>query len=264
MRVLVTNDDGVGAPGIAALAAGLLGDGHDVLVVAPLHDASGAGTATGAQRRDIVDTFRCEEGLAGGAPAFGVDASPALCVIAASSGAFGVVPDVVVAGVNAGRNIGRSVLHSGTVGAALTAAQMGLPALALSMQVRRGVETDFAPAVWLGRRLLPAAAAGAAPVLNCNLPAAPLGALAGVRLAPLGNTPLVRMAEVHDGHLRLEFRRDLGPDSEPTDETLTEAGFATVTPLSGIGTVIPAPRALHEIVAAASAALTVDGGTAGR
>ena len=124
VRILVTNDDGVEAPGIAALARAAHRSGHEVVVVAPLEDWSGASAAVGAfYRRDGVDyrTFA----IAGleDIPTYGIDGPPALGVILACVGGFGKRPDIVLSGINHGVNVGRSALHSGTIGAVLTAAQ---------------------------------------------------------------------------------------------------------------------------------------------
>ncbi len=233
MRVLVTNDDGVEAPGIAALVAGLMDAHHDVLVVAPLSDASGAGTGTGPQRREVVDRFACVRTQVAGAPAFGLDALPSLCVTAACVGAFGEPPELVVSGVNAGRNVGRSVLHSGTVGAALTAAQLGWPSIAASAQTREGRPAIFTPAVALTVTLIDEKLYHRGIVLNCNTPDRELAKIRGVRLAPLGDADLIAGARVVDSYLEMEFLRQ--PAGAPeTDEILTEQGFATLTPLAGL------------------------------
>jgi 5'-nucleotidase len=136
MKVLVTNDDGVGSPGLHALAGALVDDGHDVVVVAPDVDFSGSGAAIGRVHADEqIDAERVElPGLAG-VPAYAVDGPPGLCVLTARLGGFGAPPDIVVSGINPGCNTGRAVLHSGTVGAALTAANFGVRGLAVSIDV---------------------------------------------------------------------------------------------------------------------------------
>ena len=137
MRILITNDDGVFAPGIEALARGLtarFGGMHELVVVAPLVDHSGAGAAVGAvyERESIPFESVQIPGLEN-LPIYGVDGPPALAVILACIEGFGPRPDMIVSGVNNGMNAGRSALHSGTVGAALTAAQFGLRGVAVSI-----------------------------------------------------------------------------------------------------------------------------------
>lgn len=136
MKVLVTNDDGVGSRGLHALVRALVDAGYDVVAVAPNRDFSGSGAAIGhIHADDHIDAERIElPGLAG-VPAYAVDGPPGLCVLAARLGGFGDPPDIVVSGINPGCNTGRAVLHSGTVGAALTAANFGVRGLAVSIDV---------------------------------------------------------------------------------------------------------------------------------
>ena len=136
MKVLVTNDDGVESAGLHALVRALVDDGRDVLVVAPDRDMSGSGAAIGQIHIDEhIDADKVELPGLPGVPAYAVDGPPGLCVLAARLGGFGDPPDVVVSGINPGCNTGRAVLHSGTVGAALTAANFGGRGLAISIDV---------------------------------------------------------------------------------------------------------------------------------
>lgn len=136
MNVLVTNDDGVDSPGLHALARALVDDGHDVIVVAPDREMSGSGAALGQVHLDGgIDARRVDLPRLDGVRAYAVAGPPGLCVLAARLGGFGRPPDVVVSGINPGCNTGRAVLHSGTVGAALTAANFGCRALAVSIDV---------------------------------------------------------------------------------------------------------------------------------
>lgn len=135
-RILVTNDDGVESAGLHALVRALVDDGRDVMVVAPARDMSGSGAAIGRIHLDeSIDAQQVElPGLAG-VPAYAVDGPPGLCVLAARLGGFGHRPELVVSGINPGCNTGRAVLHSGTVGGALTAANFGGRGLAVSIDV---------------------------------------------------------------------------------------------------------------------------------
>lgn len=136
MRVMVTNDDGVASPGLHALAGALVAAGHDVVVAAPDRDMSGSAAAIGQIHVDEEIEAELVElpGLTG-VPAYAVDGPPGLCVLAARLGGFGEPPELVVSGVNPGCNTGRAILHSGTVGAALTAANFGCRGLAVSLDV---------------------------------------------------------------------------------------------------------------------------------
>jgi 5'-nucleotidase len=135
-RILVTNDDGVESAGLHALVRALVDGGRDVMVVAPARDMSGSGAAIGRIHLDErIDAEQVElPGLAG-VPAYAVDGPPGLCVLAARLGGFGHRPELVVSGINPGCNTGRAVLHSGTVGGALTAANFGGRGLAVSIDV---------------------------------------------------------------------------------------------------------------------------------
>ena len=261
MRILVTNDDGVRAPGIAALAAVAAATEHEVVVVAPLVDYSGAGAAVGpVHSRDGVDyeTFVID-GL-DAVPTYGIDGPPALAVILACVGGFGPRPDLVLSGINHGVNVGRSALHSGTVGAALTAAQFGLRSLAVSL--RYGDE----PIPWqtpaeLAAALIPVlSGAPAGTTFNLNVPNVARGELRGLRPGRLGRGGTIRSA-VHDSgeapghpHVALppepsgRLRLDLTPPGhsprvEPdTDAWLVARGYASLTPLVGVkeGGTVPA------------------------
>jgi 5'-nucleotidase len=126
--------------------------------------------------------------------AFGLDASPALSVIAGALGAVGPKPDLVLSGINHGVNVGRSVLHSGTVGAALTAAQLGISALAVSLRVGPPPE-PWESAADLAVALIPLLrAAPVRTVLNLNVPALPLADIRGLRWAWVSGAGLIKAA----------------------------------------------------------------------
>jgi 5'-nucleotidase len=206
VRILVTNDDGVGAPGLAALTRALVtwADGadredgnpaHEIIVVAPSSNYSGAGAAVGS----VTDTTTIgyQRAFVQGAEeveAYGLDASPALSVIAGALGAVGPKPDLVLSGINHGVNVGRSVLHSGTVGAALTASQLGISALAVSL--RAGADPDpWESAAELAVALIPMLrAAPVRTVLNLNVPHLPLAAIRGLRWARVSGAGLIKSA----------------------------------------------------------------------
>lgn len=234
MRVLVTNDDGVHAPGILALARALVKDGHDVVVAAPRIDMSGAGAALGPGHAGTVGVERLRWPDLGEIEVIAVDGPPAMAVLAASLGAFGEAPEMVASGINFGGNTGRSVLFSGTVGAALAAANFGLRGVAVSQppgdpwHLETGAAFGAAAVAW---------AAGAPPltVLNVNVPNLPLEEIRGVRsgeLAPFGVVQTVFEGEA-EGRLQLVLREttdELDPD---TDTMLVQRGFVSVNALVG-------------------------------
>ena len=269
VRLLVTNDDGIDAEGLHVLAQSLAAAGHDVVVAAPAADASGSGAALGVFHSDShIDAKRvrvpgCD------APAWAVSGPPGLCTLAARLGAFGPPPEIVVSGINAGLNTGRAILHSGTVGAALTAQNFGAKGLAVSVEAKPPWRWDTAATITLEVLEL-LGAAPARSVLNLNVPARPRAEVLGVRWARLAAFGAVRAATCEieaDGTLQIELRatdEQLPPD---TDTALCEAGYATLTTIVGIaeswpaeesaGDVAPRPvpgaplEALHEIPDAA-------------
>jgi 5'-nucleotidase len=248
LRVLVTNDDGVGAPGIAHLGRALADAGHDVLVAAPLHEASGAGAGVGPLHTmgDGIHVDHLEQAGLEGIETLGVDALPGLIVIAGCLGAFGPPPDLVVAGINPGRNVGRAVLHSGTVGAALTAVHFNRRGLAVSIQsgpfsafeAAGEKEINFPTAAAISASLAPLVL-GAPPrtVVNCNVPNLALSQVRGIRWARLARSGLIRSALVDatgGANMQLELGFGEPPPGDESDEALTALGYATVTPLASV------------------------------
>ncbi|GAA1602145.1 MULTISPECIES: 5'/3'-nucleotidase SurE [Kribbella] len=231
-RVLITNDDGYLAPGIRALAPAIAELGYDVLVVAPLLDESGVGSARAGMVGRPIRTVSDEEN---GVTYVGIEGTPAGAVTLAVLGAFGPVPDLVLSGINRGLNIGDSIFHSGTVAAALTASGYGTSAVAVSIDSED-------PRHWPTAAAVAAEALGwvesepAGTVLTINVPDRPLDQLAGVRhasLAPLKRSRLIgTTGPGGEPMIALEPPR---PNPIPgTDEALLAEGFVTVTPIVGI------------------------------
>jgi 5'-nucleotidase len=197
-RVLVTNDDGVTAPGLSAVVGALAANANlEVVVVAPATNQSGTGdTVTTAPFTATAAT------TAAGFPATAVTARPADTVLLAVRVLLPAPPDLVVSGINDGQNITREVSEiSGTVGAALTAARLGIPAIAVSQGL--GAADYSAPATWTAnlverlrrkkslRRKLERAGLGQAITLSANFPTCTTGAVRGVALVPLGRLSTV-------------------------------------------------------------------------
>jgi 5'-nucleotidase len=132
MRILVTNDDGIDSVGLHVLARAMTGFG-EVVVAAPDQEYSGAGAAIGALHIMRPEVHR--RSIDGIDTAWAVSGPPALCVFLARFGLYGDPFDLVVSGINPGANVGRSVYHSGTVGAAITARNGGISGIAVSQAV---------------------------------------------------------------------------------------------------------------------------------
>src|SRR5262245_25802837 len=240
MRVLVTNDDGVESEGLHVLTIALADAGLDVFVVAPNSDRSGTGAAIGLVHADQhLDSKKVEIPGCDGVEAFAIDGPPGMCVIAARLGAFGDPPDIVVSGINPGLNTGRAILHSGTVGAALTAQNFGGSGLAVSLAVGEQWYWDTAArlAVDVYPRLLEAPERT---VLNLNVPARPYDEVAGVRWARLAAFGAVRaaVADTADG-VQFELRAVPVEHSPDSDTGLVDAGYATLTTIVGIAEAWP-------------------------
>lgn len=232
----MTNDDGVKAPGLASLAAALVGDGHEVVVVGPLEDRSGMSAAIGPIHLDkSVDYERLELGTLPGVPVFGIDGLPALAVLVSFLEGFGPAPDLVASGINRGFNTGRSVVHSGTVGAALTAANFGSRAVAVSIGASEEHicwDSAAALAALVVRQL---EAAPPRTVVNLNVPNRSLGDLAGIRRGRLSSSGTVQSTVADGGgRLRIDFGAPTVHPKPDTDSSLVSAGYASLTPLAGV------------------------------
>jgi 5'-nucleotidase len=255
MRVLVTNDDGIDAVGIRVLVAALAARDFDIVVAAPRVDSSGTSAALRATEDDgrVLIERRDLDGLVG----YAIAGSPAYITLLALRGAFGPPPDLVFSGINRGANAGRAVLHSGTVGAALTASAAGCRAMAVSLDIlsasnattasgggvvtlspedeaARNWASAAATAVDLVDALL---AAPAGVLLNVNAPDLPADRLRGVRRATLAAFGQVVMTVVEsgEGYVRTALRQSDQELVPGTDLALLGEGYAAVTPLRALG-----------------------------
>lgn len=183
MRILLTNDDGIMAPGIQALWREMAAIG-EVTVVAPDTERSATSQAITVHHPIRVDKFCIED-----PPicAWRVGGTPTDCVKLAVEALLPAKPDVVVSGINLGPNLGTDVLYSGTVSAAIEGALHGVPSVAVSLAAWQ--DADFAPAARFARKLVLALAERKLPpdtLLNVNVPPLPAEQLAGVQVTRLG------------------------------------------------------------------------------
>ena len=255
MRILITNDDGVAAPGIAVLARNVAkwiaqcpeGEVREAIVVAPSRNYSGMSSAVGdVFEHPSVPYKRHTISGAESIPTYGLEAPPALCVIVGAIGSFNFQPDIILSGINAGANIGRSILHSGTIGAILTGAQLGLSGLAVSVQWGEDVHYDTAGAVAIEvlEHLLNAPSRT---LFNLNVPNLPSEQLTGVRRGRISTAGIVKaagplaggepLADEGDLPLRLGAASpelgDVSDEDADEDGALLAAGYASLTPIKG-------------------------------
>jgi 5'-nucleotidase len=235
-RALITNDDGIESPGLLSLARMAIDAGLDVTVAAPAAQSSGSSASilgTGAEGR-VPFEHRELKGL--DIPVFAVDAAPALISLVAAHRAFGEAPDIVFSGVNRGANVGRAILHSGTVGAALTAGVNGARGLAVSLDVGMDPDTcHWDAAAPFVSELVPALLdQPVGTVFNLNVPnlTTPLE----LREGPLASFGIVQtlMAQAGDKHVRLSVSDPPTDQDAGTDAALLQEGYATVTSITSV------------------------------
>ncbi|MBI3898629.1 MAG: 5'/3'-nucleotidase SurE [Gammaproteobacteria bacterium] len=228
MRILVSNDDGYLAPGIACLARAVAAFG-DVDVVAPDRDRSGASNSLTLDRP--LRVRRGENGF------LCVDGTPTDCVHLAVTGLMEHQPDMVVSGINRGANLGDDVLYSGTVAAAVEGRFLGAPAIAISLVSNAAENYDTAANIVvrlmhkLRRDPLPADT-----ILNVNVPDLPLDQIAGIEVTRLGNRhkaePVVRMIDPRGKPVYWVGAAGTEADAGPgTDFDAIRRNFVSITPL---------------------------------
>lgn len=231
MRILLVNDDGILAPGLAALHAAVR-DMGEVYVVAPDSPQSAAGRSL-----TLHAPIFCQEVHVGGAFwGMGVSGRPADCVKLAIRELVPHRPDLVLSGINAGANVGVNVYYSGTVAAAAEGALMGLPSVAFSLA--SGGEFDFERAARYCRAVLDhllAVPIGPGELINVNIPEIRGQEPYGIQVLPQSTAAISEsyIRQEEDGKLifRLADEYEHGPQETATDVTAIGEGYITVTPL---------------------------------
>ena len=229
-RILLTNDDGVRAPGILAVAQALKGMG-EITIAAPAENQSGKGHSITTSDPIFVDTLK----LAGDLPAFSLQTTPATCVKVAVEALMTQKPDIVISGINRGYNLGMVTYVSGTVGGAREAALKGIPAIAASLAVE---QTDYAPAAEIVRQVVVMVQKNPlepGTFLNVNVPPGTSAALRGMQLTRQSRLAGVERFEEQQSPRGRRFFwsvwNEPTGDAEGTDVWAVEHGFAAVTPL---------------------------------
>jgi 5'-nucleotidase len=229
-RILLTNDDGVRAPGILAVALALRGHA-EITIAAPTDNQSGKGHSITTSDPIFVDTITLPPDL----PAYSLQTTPASCVKVAVGALMAQKPDLVVSGINRGYNLGTVTYVSGTVGAAREAALMGIPAIAASLAYE---ESDYKPAAEIVRQVVEMVRRnGLEPgsFLNVNVPPGTAAAIKGIRVTRQSRLSGVERFEEQKSPRNRRFFwsvwNEPAGDAEGTDVWAVEHGHAAVTPL---------------------------------
>src|SRR5438270_10642299 len=236
MRILLTNDDGIYAPGLRALRKELLKLGT-VTVVAPATEQSAAGHSVTLLNPLLVSEVFEDDGTT--FVGWAVEGRPADCVKLALLELLPESPDLIVSGLNAGCNAGINVLYSGTVAAAIEGSFFRQTSIACSQTYSKAIPPDFSQGAALARQVIEQVLArkperGA--LLNVNIPSQDQWPVKGIRVVPQNSAPYTEKFDRRiDPRGRVYFwsTPDFGcPEPHPdTDETALREGFVTLTPL---------------------------------
>lgn len=242
MKLLISNDDGIYALGIRALANSLAEAGHDVTVVCPDRERSATGhglTLHQPIRAEIVESI-----FHPSVKAWACSGTPSDCVKLALWALLDHLPDLVLSGINHGSNLGTDVLYSGTVSAAMEGVIEGIPSIAFSLTSFSS--SDFQPAAAFAQSLVAQLAKQPLPellLLNVNVPAVTAAAIAGVKVTRQG---IRRYIDVFEKRLDPrgktyywlagELLEEVDEDSSlselaPTDVQAIRNNYITITPL---------------------------------
>jgi 5'-nucleotidase len=230
-KILVSNDDGIEAPGLAALVDALRKVGT-VTVAASIQEQSGV--SHGMTSKKLIPVRESERN---GVKWFGVDATPASCVRLALEVLLPVKPDIVVAGINRGENVGLVTFYSATVGAAREAAFLRIPAISVNLQGGEGMDykaaADFVAALV---RELARKGFDKGMFLNVNVPALPRDKIKGTLVTRQDVRPTLEFfekREVRDGQaFYWPSYKTLNAGLEGTDVWAVRNGYISITPLS--------------------------------
>jgi len=251
MKILVTNDDGIEAPGLWVLVKGLQRIGP-VVVVAPHQEQSGVGTSISLHRAIKVSKIEPElEGVEG----YSVEGTPADSVIIAVKLLFPGEIALVVSGINRGPNIGRDIFVSGTVGAALQGYLHAIPSIAISMNAYE--DLNFDTAAKLAALLAAKVKGGSLPnkvLLNVNLPNLEVSEIGGVEITRLSEQSYCDMVEgeqdSEEGYYRIRRCGDLHHSKLGSDMWALQLDRVSITPLFDSSTANSIQHCLQELAPA--------------
>jgi len=230
--ILLCNDDGIYAPGLSALAEEVSELG-EMVVVAPISERSAVGHGITLTRPLRVTPVHRSGRLFG----YGVSGTPADCIKMALKSLLDRVPDLVISGINPGPNAGINVIYSGTVSAAVEAAIMGVPSLAVSLDAF--TEPDFAPAARIASLVAARILRDGLPegiLLNLNVPALPLSRIRGFKVTRQGTAGYREVIERRVDPRGREYywlggELQFSRESPGSDSVALEEGYCSLTPL---------------------------------
>jgi len=231
MNILLTNDDGIKAPGLRALIVGMP-EGVKICVAAPATERSASSHSI-----SLGQQLRVEEVGSGGLRQYAIHGTPADCVKFALSELRDFSPDLIISGINQGSNTGVSVYYSGTISAAREGLINGIPAMAVSLCSR--TFQDFTASVAITRRLVEGYKAGVISpraLLNVNVPPLTPAEISGVKITKQAASRFIEefvTEEQHDGKKVYTLAGEIelmDPDGTSDEECVCE-GFISVTPL---------------------------------
>lgn len=232
VRILLSNDDGIHAPGLLALYEAIQGYA-EVHVVAPEYERSAVGHAITIHNPLKTKKIHKNHRFFG----YAVDGTPADCVKLALSALLPEPPDLVVSGVNLGPNAGISVIYSGTVSAATEGTILGIPSMAISLSTFTNPMWDTAKRV--AREMVERLASDGLPpdtLLNVNVPNIPYDQIGGTRITRMGKSRYIETFERRtdprgNEYFWMDGEMALLEDPAQTDLQALEDGFVSVSPL---------------------------------
>ncbi len=230
-RILVSNDDGIDAPGLVALVEALEKVGT-VTVAAPVREQSGI--SHGMTTRRLITVRESERA---GVKWYGIDATPGTCVRLALESLLPAKPDIVVSGINRGENVGLVTFYSATVAAARAAAFLKIPAVAVNLQGGEGMDYESAAAFVAALvRELVRGGLDPGPFLNVNIPALPKDRIKGIMITSLDTRATVESFEKKESRngetTYWPSYKVLSAGAEGTDIWAVRNGYISITPLS--------------------------------
>jgi 5'-nucleotidase len=233
-KILLSNDDGIHAPGLRYLWQGLVeADFADIIIIAPASEKSGTGVGITWDKPMLIRKHAWENNTA----AWSVDGTPADCIKMGLKVILDSAPDLILSGINAGSNAGRNVLHSGTIGAVIEGTFRGIPGAALSCE--NGENPNFhvaqkyvaSVANYLLNNPLPSGC-----LLNVNFPHACKDIVKGFRFTRQGRgrwaeDPSLHFESEHGSSYWLGGKPEELPEEDDTDISLLRAGYMTAVPI---------------------------------